>query len=123
MFKHKDKKEHRQKRHLRVRAKLSGTAERPRLAVYRSEKHIYAQLIDDTKGITLVSASTVDREMRESTEKPWNVEAASQVGKLLAKKALEKGISSVVFDRGGFNFHGRVKSLADGAREGGLVIN
>ncbi|HNR80260.1 MAG TPA: 50S ribosomal protein L18 [Mesotoga infera] len=120
MFKHKDKKEHRQKRHLRVRAKLSGTAERPRLAVYRSEKHIYAQLIDDTKGITLVSASTVDREMRDSTEKPWNVEAASQVGKLLAKKALEKGISSVVFDRGGFNFHGRVKSLADGAREGGL---
>lgn len=120
MFKHKDKKEQRQKRHLRVRAKLSGTAERPRLAVYRSEKHIYAQLIDDTKGITLVSASTVDREMRDSTEKPWNVEAASQVGKLLAKKALEKGISSVVFDRGGFNFHGRVKSLADGAREGGL---
>ncbi len=120
MFKHKDKKEHRQKRHLRVRAKLSGTAERPRLAVYRSEKHIYAQLIDDIKGITLVSASTVDREMRDSTEKPWNVEAASQVGKLLAKKALEKGISSVVFDRGGFNFHGRVKSLADGAREGGL---
>ena len=120
MFKHKDKKEHRQKRHLRVRAKLSGTAERPRLAVYRSEKHIYAQLIADIKGITLVSGSTVDREMRDSTEKPWNVEAASQVGKLLAKKALEKGISSVVFDRGGFNFHGRVKSLADGAREGGL---
>ena len=120
MFKHKDKKEQRQKRHLRVRAKLSGTAERPRLAVYRSEKHIYAQLIDDIKGITLVSASTVDREMRDSTEKPWNVEAASQVGKLLAKKALEKGISSVVFDRGGFNFHGRVKSLADVAREGGL---
>ena len=120
MFKHKDKKEQRQKRHLRVRAKLSGTAERPRLAVYRSEKHIYAQLIDDIKGITLVSASTVDREMRDSTEKPWNVEAASQVGKLLAKKALEKGISSVVFDRGGFHFHGRVKSLADGAREGGL---
>ena len=120
MFKHKDRKEQRQKRHLRVRAKLSGTAERPRLAVYRSEKHIYAQLIDDIKGITLVSASTVDREMRDSTEKPWNVEAASQVGKLLAKKALEKGISSVVFDRGGFNFHGRVKSLADGAREGGL---
>lgn len=120
MFKHKDKKEQRQKRHLRVRAKLSGTAERPRLAVYRSEKHIYAQLIDDIKGTTLVSASTVDREMRDSTEKPWNVEAASQVGKLLAKKALEKGISSVVFDRGGFNFHGRVKSLADGAREGGL---
>jgi len=120
MFKHKDKKEQRQKRHLRVRAKLSGTAESPRLAVYRSEKHIYAQLIDDIKGITLVSASTVDREMRDSTEKPWNVEAASQVGKLLAKKALEKGISSVVFDRGGFNFHGRVKSLADGAREGGL---
>jgi large subunit ribosomal protein L18 len=120
MFKHKDRKEQRQKRHLRVRAKLSGTAERPRLAVYRSEKHIYAQLIDDTKGITLVSASTIDREMRDSTEKPWNVEAASQVGKLLAKKALEKGISSVVFDRGGFNFHGRVKSLADGAREGGL---
>jgi large subunit ribosomal protein L18 len=120
MFKHKDRKEQRQKRHLRVRAKLSGTAERPRLAVYRSEKHIYAQLIDDTKGITLVSASTIDREMRDSTEKPWNVEAAGQVGKLLAKKALEKGISSVVFDRGGFNFHGRVKSLADGAREGGL---
>lgn len=120
MFKHKDKKESRHKRHLRVRAKLQGTTERPRLAVYRSEKHIYAQLIDDTKGTTLVSASTVDRELRDSVEKTWNVEAANKVGKLLASKAQEKGITRVVFDRGGFKFQGRVKSLADGAREGGL---
>lgn len=120
MFKHKDKKEQRQKRHLRVRAKLSGTAEKPRLAVYRSEKHIYAQLIDDTKGITLVSASTVDKELKNSVEKTWDVQAAKRVGKLIAEKATAKGISSVVFDRGGFKFHGRVKSLADGAREGGL---
>ncbi|WP_268766427.1 50S ribosomal protein L18 [Kosmotoga arenicorallina] len=110
----------RKKRHMRVRAKISGTAERPRLAVYRSEKHIYAQIIDDVVGRTIVSASTIDKELREKLQKTWNKEAAAEVGKLIAKRALDKGISSIVFDRGGFKFHGRVKALADAAREAGL---
>ncbi|MGC9322474.1 MAG: 50S ribosomal protein L18 [Kosmotogaceae bacterium] len=120
MFKHKDKKEQRRKRHLRVRSAISGTPERPRLAVFRSEKHIYAQLIDDSKGVTLVSASTLDKDVKGSIDKSWNVDAAKKVGELLAKKAKDKGITNVVFDRGGFKFHGRIKSLAEGARAGGL---
>jgi large subunit ribosomal protein L18 len=120
VFKHKDKKEQRRKRHLRVRSAISGTPERPRLAVFRSEKHIYAQLIDDSKGVTLVSASTVDKDVKGSIDKSWNIDAAKKVGELLAKKAKDKGITNVVFDRGGFKFHGRVKSLAEGARAGGL---
>ena len=105
MFKHKDKKEQRRKRHLRVRSAISGTPERPRLAVFRSEKHIYAQLIDDSKGVTLVSASTVDKDVKGSIDKSWNIDAAKKVGELLAKKAKDKGITNVVFDRGGVKFH------------------
>jgi large subunit ribosomal protein L18 len=108
----------RKKRHARVRAKLFGTAERPRLNVFRSNKHIYAQVIDDEKQVTIASASTLDKELNlESTS---NVEAAAKVGELVAKRALEKGIKKVVFDRGGYLYHGRVKALADAAREAGL---
>ena len=105
------------KRHQRVRKNISGTAERPRLNVYRSLNHIYAQIIDDTKGITLVSASSMDKDF---TGYGGNIEGAKAVGNLVAKKALEKGIKAVVFDRGGYVYHGRVAALADGAREGGL---
>ncbi len=108
------------KKHRRVRKKIFGTPERPRLAVYKSLKHIYAQIIDDTKGITLVSASTLDKELRDKLPELTKTEEAREVGKLIAKRALEKGITKVVFDRGGFIYHGRVKALAEGAREGGL---
>lgn len=104
-------------RHKRVRGKINGTAERPRLNVFRSTSNIYAQLIDDEKGVTLASASTLDKEFNGYG---GNKEAAKIVGNLIAKRALEKDISEVVFDRGGYVFHGRVKELADGAREGGL---
>ncbi len=112
--------EKRRRRHLRVRKKVFGTPERPRLAVYRSNKHIYAQIIDDTKGHTLAFASTLDRELRDRLQKTWNKEAAREVGKLVGKRAVEKGIKKVVFDRGGYKYHGRIKELADGARESGL---
>ena len=113
-----DKNVVRKKRHARVRRKFHGTAERPRLNVYRSNKHIYAQLIDDVKGVTLASASTLDKELNlESTS---NIEAAAKVGELIAKRAVEKGYKSVVFDRGGYLYHGRVKALAEAAREAGL---
>ena len=105
------------RRHKRVRAKISGTGECPRLNVFRSTNNIYAQLIDDVKGVTLASASTLDKEISGNG---GNKEAARQVGKLIAARALEKQISEVVFDRGGYIFHGRVKELAEGAREGGL---
>ena len=105
------------KRHTRVRSKVSGTAECPRLDVFRSLKNIYAQLIDDTTGTTLVSASTVEKEFKEYG---GNKEAARAVGKKLAERALEKNIKDVVFDRGGYVYHGRVQELAEGAREGGL---
>ncbi len=107
----------RQARHARVRKKISGTAECPRLNVYRSLKHIYAQLIDDVKGVTLCSASTAEKGFEEYG---GNVEAAKKVGKLLAERAAEKNITDVVFDRGGYIYHGRVQGLAEGAREGGL---
>lgn len=113
-----DKNSVRKKRHLRVRKNLFGTAERPRLNVYRSNKHIYAQLIDDVNGVTLASASTVDKEFK--ADATGNVEASIQVGKLVAKRALDKGHKNVVFDRGGYLYHGRVKALADAAREAGL---
>lgn len=113
-----DKNKVRKKRHARVRAKLSGTAERPRLNIYRSNKNIYAQLIDDVNGVTLASASTLDKAL--SLESTGNVEAAQKVGELIAKRAVEKGIKEVVFDRGGYLYHGRVKALADAARENGL---
>ena len=117
MISKKDRNEARIKRHRRIRKNISGTAERPRLNVFRSLNHIYAQIIDDTKGITLVSASTMDKEFKEYG---GNCEAAKAVGKMVAEKALEKGIKAVVFDRGGYVYHGRVASLAEGAREGGL---
>lgn len=113
-----DKNASRKKRHARVRAKLSGTAARPRLNVFRSNKHIYAQLIDDMSGVTLASASTIEKDLNlESTS---NVEAAKLVGELVAKRAVEKGITAVVFDRGGYLYHGRIQALADAARENGL---
>ena len=108
----------RKKRHYRLRRDLTGTAERPRLNVYRSNKHIYAQLIDDTAGKTLASASTVDPELK--LDATGNVEAAQKVGELLAKRATDANLKSVVFDRGGYLYHGRVKALADAARENGL---
>ena len=104
-------------RHTRVRTKISGTAERPRLDVFRSSKHIYAQIIDDASGKTLVSASTVDKDF---VGYGGNKEAAKKVGQRVAEKALAAGITNVVFDRGGYIYHGRVKELAEGAREGGL---
>ena len=110
----------RKRRHLRVRKKVFGTPERPRLNVYRSLKNIYAQIIDDTAGHTLVAASSLDQELSGKLSFGGNKEAAREVGKLIAKKALEKGITKVVFDRGGYPYHGRVKELAEGAREAGL---
>jgi len=107
----------RQKRHTRVRATISGTAERPRLNVFRSLNHIYAQLIDDIAGVTLVAASSIEKDF---TGAGGNKTAAAAVGKALAGRAKDKGITAVVFDRGGYLYHGRVQALADGAREGGL---
>lgn len=115
-----DKNKARLKRHLRVRKKIEGTAQRPRLNVYRSSKHIYVQLIDDVAGVTLVSASTVDKELSEKIGNGGNVESARQVGELIAKRAQDKGFKNVVFDRGGYLYHGRVQALADAAREAGL---
>lgn len=109
-----------QKRHQSIRVKLSGTTEAPRLAVYRSTKHIYAQLIDDVKGVTIVSASSVDKDLKEKLSHGGNVDAAKVVGEAIAKKALKKGVKDVVFDRGGFLYHGRIAALADAAREAGL---
>ena len=117
MIKKPEKKEIRNRIHKRIRRKLSGTAARPRLAVFRSVAHIYAQVIDDVAGATVVSASTVDKTART---KGGNVAAAKAIGKLVAERAREKGIKSVVFDRGGYQYHGRVKALADAAREAGL---
>jgi len=114
------KQEMRKRRHLRVRKKVNGSAERPRLNVYRSLRHIYAQLIDDNNRITLVSASTLDMDLRSRLTASGNKEAARQVGELLAKRAQEKGITEVVFDRGGYLYHGRVQALAEGARSQGL---
>lgn len=120
MIKKEDRNLKRIKRHLRIRKKVKGTPERPRLAVFKSERHIYAQIIDDTKGHTLVAASTLDKELRGKLSKTYNVEAAKEVGKLIAQRALSLGIKKVVFDRGGFKYHGRIKALADAAREAGL---
>jgi len=114
------KQEKRIRRHKRVRAKVFGTAQVPRLCVFRSNKHIYAQLIDDEKGKTLVAAS--DLEIKYKKKKITKNEKALEVGKLIAKKAMEKKIKKVVFDRGGYKYHGRVKALAEGAREGGLIF-
>lgn len=112
--------EGRKRRHLRLRKKVQGTGERPRLSVYRSSKHMYAQLVDDTKGHTLAAASTLDPELRSQLEKGTDREAARAVGRLIAERAKAQDITRVVFDRGGNLYHGRVAALADGAREGGL---
>ena len=117
MIKRPDTRGQRIKRHNRVRGKISGTAERPRLSVFRSENHIYAQIIDDVAGSTLVSASTVEKDFEGNGS---NCEAAKKIGALIAERALKKGLEEVVFDRGGYIYHGRVKALAEGAREGGL---
>ena len=109
-------------KHRRIRNRISGTPERPRLAVFRSNNHMYAQIIDDTVGNTLVSASTLEKDVKAELEKTNNVEAAAYLGTVIAKKAQEKGITSVVFDRGGFIYQGKVKALADAAREAGLVF-
>ena len=110
----------RENKHRKLRNRFSGTAERPRLAVFRSNNHMYAQIIDDTVGKTLVSASTLDKDVKAELEKTNNVEAATVVGTVVAKKALEKGITTVVYDRGGFIYEGKVKALAEAAREAGL---
>ena len=108
------------KKHKRIRNRFSGTTERPRLAVFRSNNHMYAQIIDDTVGKTLVSASTVQKEVKAELEKTNNVDAAAYLGTVIAKRAIEAGINTVVFDRGGFIFQGKIKALADAAREAGL---
>jgi len=110
----------RKRKHTRVRNKISGTGERPRLCVFRSLLHIYAQVIDDTTGITLASASTLDKEVKEQNITNGNRQGAAAVGKLIAARALDKGITDVVFDRGGYIYHGRVAALAEAAREAGL---
>ena len=108
------------KKHSRIRNRISGTTERPRLAVFRSNNHMYAQIIDDTVGKTLVSASTVQKEVKAELEKTNNVDAAAYLGTVIAKRAIEKGIKEVVFDRGGFIYQGKIAALADAAREAGL---
>ena len=117
MIKKPDTNAQRKKRHKRVRSKISGTPDRPRLNVFRSEKHIYAQVIDDTKGVTLCSASSVEKDFEGSGS---NKEAAKKVGTKIAERAVAGGVETVVFDRGGYIYHGRVKELAEAAREGGL---
>ena len=107
-------------KHRKIRNRLSGTAACPRLAVFRSNNHMYAQIIDDTVGNTLVSASTLQKDVKANLEKTNNVDAAAYLGKVIAEKALEKGIKDVVFDRGGFIYHGKIQALADAAREAGL---
>lgn len=120
MFKKVNKNENRIARHKRVRKKIAGTPERPRLNVFKSARNIYVQIIDDINRVTLVSASTLDKDVNLDGVYAGNKEAAKKVGELIAKKAAEKGITEVVFDRGGYLYHGRVKELAEGAREAGL---
>ena len=120
MVSKKSRAEIRAKKHRRLRNHISGTAERPRLAVFRSNNHMYAQIIDDTVGNTLVAASTLQKDVKAELEKTNNVDAAAYLGTVIAKKALEKGITTVIFDRGGFIYQGKVKALAEAAREAGL---
>ncbi|MCL2704405.1 MAG: 50S ribosomal protein L18 [Defluviitaleaceae bacterium] len=112
----------RKKRHLRIRKKISGSPSKPRLSVFRSNMHIYAQIIDDTKSHTLIAASTMEKEIAKPLKNTSNLEAAAAVGTAIAKKATAIGIKEVVFDRGGYLYHGKIKALADAAREGGLVF-
>lgn len=120
MIKKQSRSEVRAKKHLKVRKRISGTPERPRLAVFRSNNHMYVQVIDDVAGNTLVSASTLQGEVKEGLEKTNNIDAAAKLGTVIAKRALDKGIKTVVFDRGGYVYHGKVKALAEAAREAGL---
>lgn len=120
MVSKKSRQDVRVKKHLKIRNRFSGTAECPRLAVFRSNNHMYAQIIDDTVGKTLVSASTMEKEVKSELKKTNNVDAAAYLGTVIAKKAIEKGIKEVVFDRGGFIYQGKVKALAEAAREAGL---
>lgn len=115
-----NRKENRIKRHHRIRSRLAGTTERPRLCVYRSNKHIYVQIIDDTTAQTLVAASTLDKDLKGKVEKTWNRDGAKAVGALVAERAKAKGINIVVFDRGGNIYHGRIAAVAEAARESGL---
>ena len=110
----------RAKKHMRIRNRFSGSAERPRLAAFRSNNHVYAQVIDDVNGTTLVSASTTEKDIKAELKNTDDIEAATKIGDVVAKRALEKGIKAVVFDRGGYIYHGKVKALADAAREAGL---
>ena len=120
MVSKKSRSEVRVNKHRKLRNRFSGTAERPRLDVFRSNNHMYAQIIDDTVGKTLVSASTVQKDVKAELEKTNNVDAAAYLGTVIAKKAIEQGINTVVFDRGGFIYQGKIKALADAAREAGL---
>ncbi|NLM12302.1 MAG: 50S ribosomal protein L18 [Epulopiscium sp.] len=120
MIRKESRSEVRAKKHLKIRKKIHGTTERPRLCVFRSDKHIYAQIIDDVKGTTLVAASTLEKDIASQLEKTNNVQAAKVVGEIVARRALDKGVTEVVFDRGGYIYHGKVKALADAAREAGL---
>ncbi|HAL48625.1 MAG: 50S ribosomal protein L18 [SAR202 cluster bacterium] len=122
MAKPKTGKSRRTIRHKRVRRKISGSSERPRLAIFRSLNHVYAQVIDDSKGVTLVAASSLDTEVKQDHDGKAKTEVSALVGKLVAERAKEKGVTSVVFDRGGFKFHGRAKALAEAARKEGLVF-
>ncbi|MCI9078850.1 MAG: 50S ribosomal protein L18 [Lachnospiraceae bacterium] len=120
MIKKQSRSEVRAKKHLKVRKRISGTPERPRMAVFRSNNHMYVQVIDDVAGNTLVSASTLQGEVKEGLEKTNNIDAAAKLGSVIAKRAIDKGIKTVVFDRGGYIYHGKVKALAEAAREAGL---
>ena len=122
MVSKKSRSEVRRKKHMKLRNRFSGTAQRPRLAVFRSNNHMYAQIIDDTVGNTLVSASTLQKEVKAELEKTNNVDAAAYLGTVLGKKAVEAGITEVVFDRGGFIYQGKIQAFADAAREAGLVF-
>ena len=120
MFKKESRTAIREKKHMKIRNRFSGTPERPRLAVFRSNSHMYAQIIDDTVGNTLVAASTLDKDVKSELENTDTVEAAAYLGKVIAKRALDKGIKTVVFDRGGFIYQGKIQALAEAAREAGL---
>ena len=120
MVRKESRQEIRVKKHMKIRNRFSGTAQRPRLAVFRSNNHMYAQIIDDTVGHTLVAASTLEKEVKAELEKTNNVDAAAYLGTVIAKRAIEKGIKEVVFDRGGFIYQGKIAALADAAREAGL---
>ncbi len=122
MVKKESRKEIHVKKHMRIRNRFSGTVMRPRLSVFRSNNHMYAQIIDDTVGTTLVAASTMDKEIKAELKKTNDVEAAAYLGKVIAKKAIEKGITTIVFDRGGFIYRGKIAALADAAREAGLIF-